>query len=78
MTPANVAQERLQRVRMPDPLPSPCPGCAAPLKSGQAVCSPRCRAKVWRQRKATRDRDVRELLRAALKRLEDPLHSGNG
>jgi len=35
------------------------------------ACSPRCRAKRHRRRQAARAREVRELLEAALKRLED-------
>ena len=53
-----------------------CPACGkAPLQGRQKVaCSDRCRALVWRKGReaawAERDRQVRELLKAALALLE--------
>ena len=57
-----------------------CPGCGkAPLQGQQRVaCSDRCRARVWRERRAkaaaetrqARDREIREHLKAALALLE--------
>jgi predicted nucleic acid-binding Zn ribbon protein len=57
---------------------SRCPVCQErPLTKGQTVCSGRCRARRWRGRQAervqaatARDREIRELLTAALAKLE--------
>jgi hypothetical protein len=54
---------------MGDPLLSPCRGCDGALNGGKSVCSPRCRTRRWRLQRDTRDREVRELLEAALRRL---------
>jgi predicted nucleic acid-binding Zn ribbon protein len=48
-----------------------CPVCGRPRKLTQQVCSPRCRGKRHRVRQAAKVREVRELLEAALRRLED-------
>jgi predicted nucleic acid-binding Zn ribbon protein len=48
-----------------------CPVCGGPRKASRTVCSPRCRAKRHRQDREAKVREVRELLVAALKRLED-------
>jgi hypothetical protein len=72
---------------MPDPTTSPkpppegvrtreglsCPGprCHAVLKPGQTTCSGRCRVALWRRARADRDREVRALLGAALKLLDN-------
>jgi predicted nucleic acid-binding Zn ribbon protein len=45
--------------------------CGTALKGDQEVCSGRCRAKRHRRRHAAKLREVRELIEAALKRLED-------
>ena len=37
-----------QRIRMSNPVQSPCPGCGKPLDRGKSVCSPRCRTRRWR------------------------------
>jgi len=39
------------------------------VKGTQTVCSARCRAAVWRQSRANRDREVRELLKRAMELL---------
>jgi len=74
-TPHHVAQEPLEGVRTPEGLS--CPVCErTPLRPRQTMCSGKCRAARWRrQREATRearDRKIRELLEAALKKLEMP------
>lgn len=55
----------------------PCPVCqTAPLRTvRQRYCSTRCRARAWQRRQAKaqaeRDAEIRELLKAALERLEE-------
>jgi hypothetical protein len=47
-----------------------------PLRGRQTVCSGKCRAARWRRQRETtreaRDREIRELLEAALQKLEGP------
>jgi len=72
--PPDVAQEHSGSVRTPEGLS--CPVCrTAPLRGRQTVCSPRCRAKRHRQRRAesrqAQIQDVKSLLQATLTKLED-------
>jgi len=50
--------------------PGACPGCGGPLKGRQKTCSGKCRAAVSRRKQAAaqaeRERQIRELLQAAL------------
>jgi predicted nucleic acid-binding Zn ribbon protein len=61
------------------PVPSrrcPAPGCGRVLEGRQTACSGKCRAMLSRQRqdeaRQERDREVRALLEAALRRLIQP------
>jgi predicted nucleic acid-binding Zn ribbon protein len=58
------------RIRTPDPLLSPCPGCGGSLNGRKTVCSPRCRTRQWRRQRAGRDARLANLLREALRLLE--------
>ena len=56
-----------------------CPVCRAPLRAQQTVCSARCRVRRWRQELSrrrdealvARTREIREMLEAALRKLEE-------
>jgi predicted nucleic acid-binding Zn ribbon protein len=52
-----------------------CPGCGKRLTDRQKACSAKCRATLSRRRRSgrleTRDLEIRGLLEAALKKLED-------
>lgn len=50
-----------------------CPVCGrTPLQGRQTVCGAACRAGRWRQRRHTRDRELRTLLELALAKVEAP------
>ena len=85
-TPSTAPPTRSGSVATPGPdridSPRPCARCGAEIpkpRKGQKACSSRCRWALWKagrtriaQAQADRDREIRELLEAALKRLEDP------
>src|SRR5215831_9073502 len=52
-----------------------CPACRTPLRRRQKACSAKCRAALSRLRRETareqRDREVRSLIEAALRKLEE-------
>ena len=75
---AQAQEDRPEGVRTRREVSSPCPMCQGPLKGRQTVCSPRCRAKRWRndsrrraQGREMRDEEIRALLAAALRKLEE-------
>jgi hypothetical protein len=69
--PTTLSESPPQGVRTPGALLCPGPDGQKPLKPGQKVCSPRCRAASWRRAREARDREVRELLEAALRTLNE-------